>query len=32
VKVKNIEPSLSKLVAKTDSLETEPVIVTVDAV
>ena len=32
VKVKNIEPSLSKLVAKTDSLDTEPVVVTVDAV
>ena len=32
VKVKNIEPSLSKLVAKTDSLDTEPVIVTVEAI
>jgi hypothetical protein len=32
VKVKNILPSLSRLVAKTNSLETEPVIITVDAV
>ncbi len=32
VKVKNLDPYLSTLVAKTDSLDTEPVVVSVDAI